>query len=203
MKNINLRGMSFNSEQIYQFLQITFSDIVHKIRTPLSVINNELSCLSNNDAAISIRNCQKIVDILKSIQLPKVDDFTIHSASNLLVNIGLHTEIDNFTIKASAKLLKYFFQQLEKLIFINDTNISYSNTLKIDLTFNDSAISTLLNVNIYTSFSDYFCNFRENEPFIPAILDCILAYHNASVQIKDNHITIEIPRYESNNNISR
>lgn len=184
---------------VYHRLRAFSRGLAHKIRTPLSVISNELSCFPPEEKLLSPKRCQDISQILRLIQLPNDDDYSTLPLKEFLSALELPclAKSSELYIKASVKI----FRSLLALLQVLHPNIKpelslYNNSLR--LTYQTPATQNLL-INRFSSFTKYYCDTLGLDSFAPPLLDTALKYHAAQITIEHTNtvcITIEVPLNE-------
>lgn len=154
-----MQEMSIN---ICELLQAFSGSLAHKLRTPLSVISNELSCLELTGHGEELRTSRlkitEISEILKKATLTSrsfsASTGTLESLLNRLHNISVHTDLsDQAEMTLQFEALKDYLNLLGEVI----QRLSFQNQSSPD-SDNDPVNMTILN-------EEKILNFRFNLDF--------------------------------------
>ncbi|MCB0317287.1 MAG: hypothetical protein KDD56_00920 [Bdellovibrionales bacterium] len=155
-----------NSEEVLIIFQAFIQSLAHKIRTPLSIIYNELSTLEDSLQRevfeLTTKQCKSIADILKEVSDLQFKNQNLQNLNlqNLLSEFFpvIVASVDNIKIIADPYLLKSTFKNLSQ-VFGKQSNV------KLDANSN-SFLVTIISENeisskypgTYSSLSEYFYN---------------------------------------------
>jgi hypothetical protein len=175
-------------------LSSLYHSLSHQIRTPLSVISNELACIDSGvgEVSRSQRRCREIVDILDSIPAAALTNPNFENINFADLGIAALTS-QSVLLRADRKLLSLAFHLFEALCadlfqakpafasMIRTTSDSKATALVLKVTINNGRFRPIQ--RRYQSLTDYFCTTLEIDSPIPPFIDAILWAHDVNIEI--------------------
>ena len=175
-------------------LSSLFHTLSHKIRTPLSVISNELACVDPALAEVSRsrRRCLEIVDILDSVPAAALSSPSFEDVPFAELDIRTSTA-QTILIRADRKLLPLAFQLFEALCAeLFRAKPAFATMIQIDPDSNNSSLLLRVAINHapyrpasrrYRSLTDYLCNTLNLDVPTAPFIDAILWAHGVQIEI--------------------
>ncbi len=175
-------------------LSSLFHALSHKIRTPLSVISNELACIDPalGEVSRSQRRCLEIVDILDSIPAIALSSPSFEEIHFADLDIRTSTT-QSILIKADRKLLPLAFQLFEALCAeLFRAKPSFATMIQVNPDSNCSNLLLRVAMNHapyrpeqrrYQSVTDYLCHTLNLDVPTAPFIDAILWAHGAQIEI--------------------
>lgn len=178
---------------LYPILKTFSRGLSHKIRTPLSVISNELSYLaSENNEILSLKRCNDIADILSQIQLPNDGDLQTYSVDNFLEKISYKKIGSNKSVTLSPRLINFSFSLIKNLTLEYNLEISTQNDSLLFIF--TTPLTNSATEREFKSFTSFFCEQLGWTEYTPILIDTVLFYQNLNISILNgtNHLTITL-----------
>ncbi len=181
--------------EVYRLLKAFTQGLSHKVRTPLSVISNEMVYLPGTEELLSPKRCKEIAEILQLSTLPAADDFGEMELSHFFEQLGIEAEANDMKIKASVNMFRKIFKLLKLLLKVDDIKIEVQDKKLILGCLSNMTIAATFDGAV-TSFTECFCEKFAADTYMPPLLDVMLSYHAAKTRIAVSDgltVTIEVP----------
>ncbi|RMG41302.1 MAG: hypothetical protein D6719_08805 [Candidatus Dadabacteria bacterium] len=200
MKTIDSDPGSSNLElKQYLILRNFITSLAHNLRTPLSVISNELayiqSVLKEHDCEAAIRKCKQISASLSAVtglvDYPATTGrYSLEEYSYLLISTTENINLKEFCLSINPKQLKIVLESLAEIV-AGKTSDNISNLKLFKVTAAEDFVKielsgenpTNLEPSTGTLISELFLKSGVKNPHILPIIDSILLAHSCKMVI--------------------
>jgi hypothetical protein len=166
----------------------------HQIRTPLSVISNDLfylqSLVPEGECARALKRCQEISAVLQSVALQE-ELFESPAAISAREAFGLFSSeeqrgADKILVQASPAILELLGKSLKELLALLGTEAARFSLRSADswavLTFSQ-AVSADFAEGAFASFTRYFSGHAALDAVQPMLLDAMTGHLKGTVKV--------------------
>jgi hypothetical protein len=173
----------------------------HQMRTPLSVIQNELtylqSLVSPGECDRALNSCQKIQQILAKFSSYLKSDNSFHEINleellsefqkiGLLVNAK--KDVNDRKIFCNKELLSFAVHELhsaiQELQQVHCEIDCCTNKIILRWTLDVSLYHEITEPKVFNSFSEFFCLFMHRDIFELPVIDAIFLDHNCQMEVQ-------------------
>lgn len=167
----------------------------HKIRTPLSIISNELHSLgakaSSKDAELALSQCKKISKLLEEVS--KIGS-ALERESFSLSDILKGFEGESFSIRGDREKIKMAFSLLSDAFGTPLLESLKAGCPEIALSYELPKGNSLESSGICSSVSELFLSHLEIDSIAPSLFDTIILSHGWEIfsQISDGRLKVRI-----------
>jgi len=187
-------------QKAYLRTALLLQGLFHDIRTPLSVISNELSYLgADAEQPLGLRRCREIAAILRRLQAPPFAAPQLIALDRCLGALGLPLPAASAGALISADLdtLRYCFDLIAQLLPGAQPSAAVSDDRgMLRLHYRRPSAGAAREACRAASFTDYFCLQRGLNAVFAPLIDAALELHGAQAAIEagaELNVSIDLP----------
>lgn len=177
------------AERAYERLFLLLRGLAHDIRTPLSVISNELSYLSSEERPLrGLARCREIAELLRRLQAPRLAALEPLELEACLAQLELTAPpgCAGLRLAADPEMLRYCLSLIALLMPAARPELALDAArTRITLRYTEPlAPEAHRCARRAASFTDYFCRQCDLDRAAPPLIDAVLDVHRAEIEIE-------------------